>query len=180
MKALFVLFAFVFAGLVSFEAQAQTPSRVATVISGKLARAGSSNRKAYDDKALKSLCEQGYTLAIYVYPGAKNRTVSCSRGSIEYVGMKGWTNPTAIVSRIESEARAGGKTVVHCWYGVHASNFVTAYALNKMCGFSGSEAASYFRSHVPRGSLAQSRIDDMAAKLERLSSSGGGYSGCPN
>lgn len=179
MKGLVTLLALVAAVAMTSEAKAQSVQRVTSVIGGKLARAGSSNRKAYDDAALKGLCEQGYTLAIYVYPGAKPRTVSCSRGSIKYVGMTSWSNPASIVPKIAAEAAAGGKTMVHCWYGVHASNLVTSAALVKMCGMSGSAAADVFRRGVPKGSLNSGRIEELASKLEKMSPGGSRVSGCP-
>jgi hypothetical protein len=178
-KAILCLFAFIATAGLSQHAEAQSVQRVTSVISGKLARAGSSNRKPYDDAALKGLCEQGYTLAIYVYPGAKNRSVSCSRGSIQYVGMTNWSKPESIVPKIAAEAARGGKTMVHCWYGVHASNLVTSAALVKMCGMSGDAAADVFRKGVPKGSLNTGRIEELAAKIEKMSPGGSRVSGCP-
>ena len=113
----------------SFSLHAQVVQRVTTVIPGKLARSGTSNKIAFNDATLTQLCEQGYTLAIYVYAGASNHDVTCSKGKISYVSMTNWEKPGSIIDRIGKEFEAGGKVMVHCWYGVHASNMVTSEAL---------------------------------------------------
>lgn len=162
-------------------AQAQSVQRVTSVISGKLSISGSSNRKALSDAALTELCNQGYTVAVFTYPGAKARTVSCGGGrSIRYMSNTSWRSPGSILSTIAPAVTGGGKALVHCWYGVHASRFVAANALIRFCGFSGSQAASWFKKGVPAGSLSPAKINEMASKL---SASGGGGSvtgGCPS
>jgi hypothetical protein len=172
----------VFAILCLFSAQvfAQQVTNVTNVISGKLSRAGSTNRKAYDDRSLAALCEQGYTLAIYVYGGAKAHDVSCSRGKISYLSMTSWEHPTSILSRISNEMNGRGKVMVHCWYGVHASNFVTSAALINSCGFSGEQAAETFRRGVPPKSLAPARVNQLAAELVALELGNHVIEGCPS
>jgi hypothetical protein len=165
----------------SFAASAQSVERLSTIISGKLSISGSSNRSALNDAALKGLCEDGYTMAIFTYPGAKARTVECGGGrTISYQSITGWENPTRHVSKIAGEVHAGGKVLVHCWYGVHASKFVASAALTKLCGFSGDQAASFFRRGIPKGSLSESRINELAGKLSQWTTSGGVTSGCPS
>ena len=179
MKAVFISLVLLAVTALGHRAEAQSVSRVTSVISGKLARAGSTNRQSYSDATLKSLCEQGYTLAIYVYKGGDDRTVSCSKGSIRYVSMLNWSSPASIVNKIASEAASGGKTMVHCWYGVHASNMVTAAALVKMCNYSGEKAAAKFKAGVPAGSLPESKIEKMASAIEEMRPDGTRVSGCP-
>jgi hypothetical protein len=165
----------------SFAASAQSVERLSTIISGKLSISGSSNRSALNDAALKGLCEDGYTLAIFTYPGAKARTVECGGGrSISYSSITGWENPVKHVNKVEAEVRGGGKVLVHCWYGVHASKFVASAALTKLCGFNGDQAAAFFRRGIPKGSLSESRISELAGKLSHWSAGGGVVSGCPS
>jgi hypothetical protein len=155
--------------------------RMSTIISGKLSISGSSNRKALSDSALKGLCEDGFTAAIFTYPGAKARTVECGGGrKISYQSITSWEKPTKHVSIIQNEINGGGRVLVHCWYGVHASKFVASAALTKMCGFSGDQAATYFRNGIPKGSLGAARINELAGILSGWSASGGVTSGCPS
>jgi len=164
----------------SINASAQSVERLSTIISGKLSISGTSNRKAFNDATLKDLCEEGYTLAIFTYSGAQERTVTCGGGrSIHYKSSR-WENPTSIVNAVAEEVREGGRALVHCWYGVHASKFAASAALTKLCGFSGSQAAAYFRKGIPAGSLSKSRINELAGILEGLSTSGGVTGGCPS
>ncbi len=163
----------------SFSLHAQEVQRVTTVIPGKLARSGSSNRQPFSDAALAGLCEQGYTLAIYVYGGARAHDVACSKGKITYMSMTNWEHPDSILSRIGTEFNAGGKVLVHCWYGVHASNMVTSEALIRYCGYSGDQAAAYFKSGVPAGSLPVSRIDQLASEIAGSQKPGSVMQGCP-
>jgi hypothetical protein len=172
---------FALVGGLSLPLYAQQVKRVTTVINGRLSRAGSSpGRQAYNDAALRDLCEQGYTLAIYVYGGAKAHDVSCSRGKISYLSMSNWARPQSILNRIGQEFSAGGKVMVHCWYGVHASNIVTSLALNRFCGFNGQQAASAFKAGVPNKSLPPSKIEAYASSIRAQAISGGQVlQGCP-
>ena len=164
----------------TLEVTAQSVERLSTIISGKLSISGTSNRKAFSDATLKDLCEEGYTLAIFTYSGARERTVTCGGGrSIHYKSSR-WENPTSIVNAVAEDVREGGRAIVHCWYGVHASKFAASAALTKLCGFSGSQAATYFRNGIPKGSLSQARINELAGILEGLSTSGGVSGGCPS
>jgi hypothetical protein len=166
-------------GTFAFQTQAQSVERVTVVIPGKFARSGSANRKPFDDKALAGLCEQGYTLAVYVYGGAKPHDVSCSKGKISYLSMTNWEKPGTILQKAEKAMNAGGKVMVHCWYGVHASNFVSAAALNKFCGYTGVQAANYFRAGVPNKSLPPARIDQLAGEIQAFGAGGSVMQGCP-
>lgn len=152
------------------------------VISGKFSRAGSTNRQALSDSALKGLCEQGYTLAIFLYPGATDHVVTCGGGKqIRYMSKGTYEAPAGVLAVAKAEMDRGGKVLVHCWYGVHAAKFVAAAALNKFCGYSGSQAADYFVKGIPPRSLSPARIEELASKLRAYPSSGGGVtSGCPS
>ena len=161
-------------------AHAQSVERMSTIISGKLSISGSSNRKALGDSALKELCDQGFTQAIFTYGGAKARTVSCGGGrTISYQSMTSWEKPTALIAKTVSEIEGGGRVLIHCWYGVHASKYVASAALTQLCGFSGDQAAEYFKRGIPKGSLGTDRINELAGYLSALSTSGGVTAGCP-
>lgn len=165
----------------SLSAQAGELSRHTPVISGKFSRAGSSQRQPLSDNSLKSLCEQGYTLAMFMYPGAPNKTITCGGGKqIRYMSKSGYSSPSGILATAKAEIDNGGKVLVHCWYGVHAANFVSAAALNKFCGWSGDQAANYFVRGVPAGSLAPAKINELAGKLRALGRGTGAMSGCPS
>jgi|GEM_PF-6488517 len=178
MKAIMTLLA----GLaISASAKAGELSNYTPVISGKLSRAGSSQRQELSDASLKRLCEQGYTLAMFLYPGARARTVSCGGGKqIRYFSKVRYSRPEPILAEAEAEINRGGKVLVHCWYGVHGAKYVAAAALNKFCGWSGSQASSYFVRGIPPGSLAQKTIDELAAKLRTYPSGGSVTGGCPS
>lgn len=165
----------------SFTVAAQSVERMSTIIPGKLSISGSTNRSALNDAALRALCEEGFTVAIFTYRGAKARTVECGGGrQISYQSMTNWDQPTEHVNKIANEVERGGRVLVHCWYGVHASKFVASAALTRLCGFNGDQAAAFFRNGIPPGSLSKSRINELAGLLEDWNASGGVTSGCPS
>jgi hypothetical protein len=176
------LFAFLVAGLaMAFNVQAGEVTQHSTVISGKFGRAGSTNRQPLSDSALRGLCEQGYTLAMFLYPGARDHVVTCGGGKqIRYMSKTGYSSPSGILAAAKAEMDRGGKVLVHCWYGVHAAKFVAASALHRFCGFSGDQAANYFVRGIPPGSLSQSRINELASKLRAQGSGGSVTGGCPS
>ncbi len=163
------------------QVQAQEVRNLKNVISGKFARSGATNRSPLSDSALKRLCEDGYGVAVYIYSGGRDKTVSCGGGrEIKYYNITNWQNATSILNKTEAAMDAGRKTLVHCWNGVHASNYVSAAALNRFCGFSGQQAATYFRQNIPDGTLDRNVINNLARKLESLGSGGQVVSGCPS
>ena len=91
-------------------AHAQAVERMSTIISGKLSISGSTNRSALNDQALKKLCEEGFTLALFTYPGARTRSVNCGGGrSLSYQSISDWENPSAPVAKISDEVNGGGR-----------------------------------------------------------------------
>ncbi len=170
-------------GVAAFSTQvsAQTVERLSTIIQGKLSISGSTNRSAFSTSTLNDLCEQGYTKAIFTYAGAKPQTVQCSGGrTISYRSMNDWKKFDSTLNEIEPAIRKGEKVLIHCWYGVHASKFVASAALTRTCGFSGPQAAEYFKKGIPKGSLSQKRINELAAIIAKLSATGGVVQGCPS
>lgn len=176
-KSFLVLFAF--SHFLINPAQAQAVKNETEVIPGKLSRAGTTNRKPYSDETLKGLCERGFTLAVYVYAKAATRTVSCSKGSITYVQQGGWTNPSRVLALSEQEYNKGGRVMIHCWYGVHASNFLTAAHLNRFCGWTGDQAAAKFLRDAPAGISSKER-NDLTSRLRALGRGSSVMNGCPH
>lgn len=181
MKTLIALTALMIAASLTTPAFAAVQN-MNTVISGKIYISGSSGgRTPLSDSDLKSLCEQGFTYAAYVYRGGRNKTITCGGGkTLKYVNDTNWQNPSRILASASEAIANGGKALIHCWYGVHASRFAGAVALNKYCGFSGEEAARWWRSGFSEASLGRQRIAELSGKLERLGSGRGGMSGCPS
>jgi predicted alpha/beta hydrolase len=150
------------------------------VVSGAITRAGTTNKKEFNDETLRELCEEGYRVAIFLYKGARSRTVQCSGGrSIEYRSVKRFQDLDLILGKIDEAVENNSRAIFHCWNGIHATGYVAAAALNRYCGFSGAEAADYFVDGVPKGSLSQDRINSLANKLRTLPKSHSTMSGCP-
>jgi hypothetical protein len=152
-----------------------------TVISGAVTRAGTTKKAQYNDDTLTALCEQGYTLAIFLYSGATARTVRCSGGrAISYLSVTKFQAIDPVVNRISTAVNAGGKAIFHCWNGTHATGFVAAAVLNRLCGFSGAQAARYFENGVPPGSIPQSSINKLSGILKAQPTGGHVMAGCPS
>jgi hypothetical protein len=151
------------------------------VVDGSIYRAGTTNKAEYSDATLHDLCEQGFTLGIFLYKGAHKRTVSCSGGkSITYMSIATFQKVDSVIGPIRSSVNGGGKVVFHCWNGVHATGFIAAASLNQFCGFSGAQAEKYFRDGVPAGSLPVSNINKLAAILSALPTGRSSLQGCPS
>lgn len=117
------------------------------VLGALLTRAGVANMKSLDHSELVELCESGYTEAYFVYPGANDQRVSCSRGTIHYRSVSDYRSPetmNVILEAINSGLQTGSKSFVHCYNGAHASGFVAAVVLRSFCGLSGDQAVNYW------------------------------------
>lgn len=117
------------------------------VLGGLLTRAGVANMKPLDQQELQMLCEQGYTEAFFLYGGAADIQVSCSRGALRYRSAGDYRAPEnidLILNNINSGLRTREKTFIHCYNGAHASGFVAGVVLRTFCGISGDEAANYW------------------------------------
>jgi len=167
--------------LVLLAPTAHAVKNMSTVISGKLYISGSSTRGALSQADLVSLCDQGFTYAVYVYAGGTNKTVTCGGGrTLKYQNSTAWKNPSGILGEASSAIANGGKALIHCWNGVHASRYAGAVALNKFCGFSGPEAAQWWRAGFSAGSITNGAISSLYNSLSNLGSGRGGMSGCPS
>ena len=138
---------------------------VKTVMPGVLYRGGGAGgRTPIGEAQLDALCEGGFSHATYAYKtgwtGTKN--VSCGNNRINYE-YRQWDSASALKSTfrdLHDIIRGGsGAMYVHCWYGVHASGYVSALALMQFCGYSSEEAVAYWKKHVPAKLQYQKVID---------------------
>lgn len=127
------------------------------VMPGTLYRGGSSGDKApLSVKSAQALCKDGFSTAIYVYNrnwDNKSHLTKCQSGQLEYLMLR-WDHPSEVHQVLKKLKyiidKRTGPMYVHCWYGVHASGYVAAVALKQFCGFSNSQAISYWNSNVPK------------------------------
>lgn len=132
-----------------------------TVLPGVLYRGGGpGGQRPLPLKALRSLCEDGFSTAVYAYqlgfvdPGP----VTCTNrltgrpNTLRYVAGEA-TNPAfkakflAIVHDVAVNA-SKGPVFVHCWNGRHASGELAAIALRQMCDLNGAQASDYWLRHA--------------------------------
>jgi len=130
---------------VAFSAHAEIKNEQ-KLLDGLLSRGGVKNRQPLSNADLKELCERGFTKAYTLYGGA-NRTVECSKGTIEYRGSKDFRSPkdmNRILENIHASFTSKEHTFVHCNNGAHASGFVAAIALRTFCGMTADKAIAYW------------------------------------
>lgn len=116
------------------------------ILGGLLSRGGVMKRQPLSNADLKGLCERGFTNAYTLYGGA-NKTVTCSRGTIQYRGSKDFrttSDMNRILEDIHASFTSKEHTFVHCNNGAHASGYVAAIALRTFCGISADKAISYW------------------------------------
>lgn len=154
-----------------------------------LSRGGVMKRQPLSQADLKGLCERGFTNAYTLYGGA-NKTVTCSRGTIQYHGSKDFrtqSDMNRILEDIHQGLTTKEQTFVHCHNGAHASGFVAAIALRTFCGISAEKAISYwdrtlngYALQEPNRSSLMKRIANypVRAELELNSAQKQAY-GCP-
>jgi hypothetical protein len=168
--------------LIAFIPNAHAVKNMTSVISGRLYISGNSGgRGPLSQSDLISLCNQGFTYAVYVYTGGVNKTVTCGGGrTLKYQNSTNWKNPSGILSQASAAISNGGKALIHCWNGVHASRFAGAVALTRFCGFNGPEAARWWRSGFSSASLPGPAVNELYGRLSRMPQGRGGMSGCPS
>ncbi len=161
-----------------------------TILGSLLSRAGVVKRKPLSSLDLKNLCERDFTNAYTLYGGA-NKTVNCSRGTIQYRGSNDFRSP-ADMNRILEDIHAGlsskKKTFVHCNNGAHASGFVAAIALRTFCGMTADKAIVYWERTLngyplqePNRSSLMKRIRTYPVRRDLELNAGQKQSfGCPN
>lgn len=117
------------------------------LLGGLLTRAGVANMLPLDRQELNMLCEQGYTEAFFLYKGASEVSVRCSRGMLRYRSVGDYRAPEnidLILDNINAGLSTGQKTFIHCYNGAHASGFVAGVVLRSFCGISEDQAVSYW------------------------------------
>ncbi len=184
MKSLMILIL----SLVAMSAQAQIKNEQ-TLLNGLLVRAGVKGQKPLSDAELTSLCERGFTKA-YVLYGGMNKSMPCSRGTIQYIGSKDFRSPddmNRIINDVHASLSLKEKTFVHCNNGAHASGFVGAIILRTFCAMSAENAVTYWKNHLggyplqePNQSSLLKRIRDYPVRTDLELSAGLKQSfGCP-
>lgn len=129
------------------------------VLPGLLYRGGGPGGKVeLNHSTLQSLCESGFSTAIYLYPEGFSGTkhVACSSQkhsqqslSYEQTGFRGNSDRYQALKMIRDAAiNNSGPVFVHCWNGWHASGELSAIALIQFCGWEGEEAANYWKSNI--------------------------------
>lgn len=112
------------------------------------------NHNPLKTEALRTLCENNFDQAIYLYGTnfkSAPKEVPCSNGrKLSYSSLPPLDqnkNVTKILElihqRIASET-SKGRIYLHCWNGWHASGFISAIVLRQFCGFGGDEAVAYW------------------------------------
>jgi hypothetical protein len=118
---------------------------------------GDGPRRPLQNQSLQALCKAGFSQAVYAYRTGWNGTenVSCAGNSLQY-DYHQWDNRAALkkvfIKLHEIITQGKGAMYVHCWYGLHASGFISATALAQFCGSTGWDsrrAAEYWDSVIP-------------------------------
>lgn len=124
------------------------------VIPGVLYRGGNSGggTMPLSTKGLNTLCEKGFSQAVYMYPDsfAQAGKASCD---IEYTTFGGAIRDRSkiegFLKRVHSViVNKKGPLYIHCWNGWHASGEMAAMALMQFCGWNGAKAADYWQANV--------------------------------
>lgn len=156
--------------LVSFNASAEFGLKnFHEVMPGALYRGGGTGgRQPVSTPTLRSMCDGGIRSAVYLYRTGFNgpQTESCGSGQISYKYIQWDRNDRAILTELHKMIVEGrGPMYVHCWYGVHASGYISAVALKQFCGYSDSEALDYWNSYVAK-KIRYPKIQNMVVKFQ--------------
>lgn len=187
--------------LISGLAQAQTNTNslqkvryVKTVLMDILYRGGGPGGQVLlPAPALNSLCEAGFSSAVYLYPGKDRspRSVECTdnsgkRNQLVYSQVE-FRDMRPILNEVyRAITKDEGPVYVHCWNGWHASGEVAAKALMQFCGWSGQEAGRYWannigdRQNLPRYGRILDRISAFKPYADLQISSALQQEICPN
>lgn len=116
------------------------------------------NRNPLPTQGLKSLCEQGFDTAVYMYSAGFEtapRKVECTDektglpATLDYlqIGPYAEASIRELLEITARKIRAGGTlkgSYYHCWNGWHASGMISAYSLRQFCNYSGDQAVKYW------------------------------------
>lgn len=134
------------------------------VIPGVLYRGGNSGGGQQPLKAhgLKSLCDKGFSEAVYMYPNNFSERTATNACGLKYkvfgTSIKDQKAIYNFLAQVKNVIDTGkGPLYVHCWNGWHASGEMAAYALMQFCGLNGEQAQKYWFSNVPNGVVTRIR-----------------------
>jgi hypothetical protein len=136
---------------------------------------GDGPRRPLQDQSLQALCKAGFSQAVYAYRTGwtGTRTISCDGNTLQY-DYHQWDNRAtlkqAFLKLREIITQGKGAMYVHCWYGLHASGFISATALAQFCGPTGwdsRKAADYWDSVIPP-SIRYPKEHDQVASFVRF------------
>jgi hypothetical protein len=165
-KSVFSLVLIMIAGLGSLShAISIDPRSVHTVVEGKIYRAGVTKGGKFGTPLSDFTypCTNGFTMVLNAYSNNDAKTVQCPDGRfIVYAGAH-WQNAKKD-DLAASELRRGGKVLVHCMYGVDASNEV-AWIGAARAGLISPQQASDGFYHGQKGSLGDAKYRQMAASI---------------
>ena len=115
---------------------------------------GRDNRNPLRAGALLSLCQEGFTTAIYLYDTGWDKAVketSCTTragksNTIRYLSKNPLADQKMILEQIYNRIKqiSAGPLYLHCWNGLHASNQIAAIVLKQFCDYSADEALSFW------------------------------------
>ncbi len=170
-QSVFSLVLLFVAGVGSFShALSIDPKSVHAVVEGKIYRAGINDHKSKYGASVTDFsyaCTNGFTMVINAYNNSEAINVTCpDKRNIVYVGAK-WDNPKRddIAS---GELRRGGKVLVHCKYGVDASNLVAWIGAARANLITAQQASDGFY-HGQRGSLGEAKYKEMSTMILKRS-----------
>jgi len=159
--------------------QADSLKDFRVVIPGVLYRGGNSGggTQPLNAKGLKSLCEKGFSKAVYMYPDNFDRAAK-PECELEYSTFGGTIKDRRLIYSYLAKIKdiidnKKGPLYIHCWNGWHASGEMAAYALMQFCGVNGDQAQAYWNANVPNGSVTRIRsfkiFDDLMITAEQQS-----------
>jgi hypothetical protein len=166
-KSIFALVLLFVAGMGSFlHALSIDPKSVHAVVDGKIYRAGVNDHKsAYGAKVtdFSYACSNAFTMVINAYKNFEAQNVSCKDGrNIVYVGARWQDSSRDDIAA--AELRRGGKVIVHCKYGVDASNLVAWIGAARARLITAQQASDgFYRGQ--KGSLGDAKYRQMAAMI---------------
>ncbi len=135
------------------------------------------NRNPLPEVGLKSLCEQGFDTAVYMYAtgfSTASKKVNCMNektgrpATLDYLQM-GPYQPASIRELLEmtyKKIKSGStaSSYYHCWNGWHASGMISAFSLRQFCGYSGDLAVKYWDLNTD-GNNADSAFKALRAQI---------------
>ncbi len=130
-----------------------------TVIPGVLYRGGGpGGTKPLPQEALQSLCEAGFSVAVYGYtqgftngaPTTCTNKLTGAQNSLDYIAVEANEDSAkkTVMGRVYETLQDAtkGPVFVHCWNGFHASGELAAIGLRQICPsiWDGDKASKYW------------------------------------